>query len=179
MHMPSRKQNAMPPDADDISRLLSIAAFSLLAVAALHDLGFRTLPDTVSMALLGCGLGIHILAGDLGMALLATVAVFAFALVTWSRNWLGGGDAKLLGATALAVPLAGIPTLLLGTALAGGILALGFLALRPLVPAIPGPRPAALLARALRAEAWRIRRRGPLPYAVAIATGGVASLLNG
>jgi prepilin peptidase CpaA len=68
---------------------------------------------------------------------------------------------------------------LLGTGLAGGALALGFLGLRPFVPAAPGPRPAVLLARVLRAEGWRIRRRGPLPYAVAIAIAGAASLLSG
>jgi prepilin peptidase CpaA len=34
-----------------------------------------------------------------------------------------------------------------------------------------------LLARALRVEQWRIRRGGPLPYACAIAAGGLFILL--
>ena len=44
------------------------------------------------------------------------------------------------------------------------------------VPALA--RPGALPARALRAEAWRIRRRGPLPYGVAIALGTFFTLLG-
>jgi len=160
-------------------RALTLASLSLLAFAALHDVGFRTLPDTVSVALLGCGIVGHLGTGDLGLACAAACAVFVLALLPWWAGALGGGDVKLLGAAALAVPLPAIPTLLIGTALAGGVLALGFLALRPFVPARPGHRPAILLARALRAEAWRIRRRGPLPYAVAIATGGAIALLTG
>jgi prepilin peptidase CpaA len=34
-----------------------------------------------------------------------------------------------------------------------------------------------LLARALRVERWRIHRGGPLPYACAIAAGGLFILL--
>jgi prepilin peptidase CpaA len=164
---------------DLLHRVPTFAALGLLTIAALHDLGFRTLPDTISVALLGCGTVLHLAVGDLGLAMLAALTVFALTLLLWRAGTLGGGDAKLLGATTLAVPFSAIPMLLLCTALAGGVLALGFLALRPVVPSAPGRRPAALLARVLRAEAWRIRRRGPLPYAAAIATGGAVSLLSG
>jgi prepilin peptidase CpaA len=34
-----------------------------------------------------------------------------------------------------------------------------------------------LVRRVLRAEAWRINRRGPLPYAFAIAGGAILTLL--
>jgi prepilin peptidase CpaA len=154
-------------------------ALGLLAIAALHDVGFRTLPDTVSIALAACGIALHLTDRDLGAAVLTAFAVFVLASLARLARLLGGGDVKLLGATAFAVPLAAVPLLLIGTVLAGGLLALGFLGLQPFVPAIAGPRPVALLARVLRVEAWRIRRRGPLPYGVAIATGGAVSLLNG
>jgi prepilin peptidase CpaA len=165
--------------ADAMNRLLTVGACGLLAVAALHDVSFRTVPNTVPVALLGYGVVVHLGGGDLGLSALAAAAVFASSVLAWWAGALGGGDAKLLGAAALAVPLATVPLLLLGTALAGGVLALGFIALRPFVPTRPGRRPAVLLGRVLRAEGWRIRRRGPLPYAVAIAAGGAVSLLNG
>jgi len=157
---------------------LTFGTVGLLTAAALHDIGFRTLPDALSVALALCGLGLHVVLGDLVLALPVALAVFGAALLVWRAGALGGGDVKLLGAASLAVPLSAVPSLLLGTVLSGGVLALGFLALRPFVPAAPGRRPTPLLARVLRAEAWRIRRRGPLPYAVAIATGGIVSLLN-
>jgi prepilin peptidase CpaA len=46
---------------------------------------------------------------------------------------------------------------------------------------VPEPRLAPggpLLRRVLAVEARRVRRRGPLPYAVAIAIGGTLVLLN-
>jgi prepilin peptidase CpaA len=164
---------------DVLGSMPTIAALGVLAAAALCDIGFRTLPDTFSAVLLVCGGVVHFATGDLGPAMFATMAVAAAATLAWRAGALGGGDVKLLAATTLVVPLACIPTLLLGTALAGGVLALGFIALRPFVPAVAPPRPSGLLARVLRAEAWRIRRGGPLPYAVAIAVGGAVSLLNG
>jgi prepilin peptidase CpaA len=157
----------------------SVTAFGLLVYAALHDLGVRTIPNTVSLALAICGLVLHLHAGDLGQALLGAVAVFLLALAAWWVHALGGGDVKLFGATALMLPLSAVPLFLLSTSLWGGVLALGFLALRPFMNARHGARPATLPGRMLRAEAWRIRRRGPLPYAVAIAAGGATSLLAG
>src|SRR4051794_17951629 len=138
---------------DVLSRLPAMVALGVLAAAALHDIGFRTLPDTLSVILLACGAVVHIAAGDIAPAALAAIVVFAAAALAWRVGALGGGDVKLLGATAFVVPLAGVPTLLLGTALAGGVLALGFLALRPFVPANSSPRPSGLLARVLRTEA--------------------------
>jgi len=169
----------MIPPIEFMNSITATAACVLLAVAAMHDVGFRTLPDSVSVGLVGCGVATHLSGGDLGRAALAASAVFALAVLAWWAGALGGGDAKLLGSTALAVPLSSVPAFVLDTALAGGVLALGFLSLRPFVPAARGSRPATLLGRVLRAEAWRIRRRGPLPYAVAIAAGGAVSLLNG
>jgi prepilin peptidase CpaA len=164
--------------ADPFHPALTVATICLLIAAALHDLAARTLPDGLSVALAACGLSFHFLRGDLLPALLVALTVFAVALLPWRAGALGGGDVKLLSASALAVALPSVPSLLIGTVLGGGILALVFLALHPFVPASPGRRPAGLLARILRVEAWRIRRRGPLPYAVAIAGGGIVSLLN-
>jgi prepilin peptidase CpaA len=66
-------------------------------------------------------------------------------------------------------------------ALAGGVLSLVYLALGHLIPAPVQLRPVGrlvgLLSRAMRLERWRLSRGGPLPYAVAIAAGGLFVLL--
>ena len=169
----------MVPAIDLIGHVVTGVMLGLLAIAAAHDVCFRTLPDKISIGLACCGAAEHVVVGDIGRAVLAAAAVFFVSTVAWRFGVFGGGDAKLLGAATLAVPLAAIPNLLLDTALAGGILALAFLALRPFVPSRAGHRPNGLFQRILRAEAWRIRHRGPLPYAVAIAAGGATSLLGG
>lgn len=158
---------------------LAMASAGLLAAAALHDIGFRTLPDTVALALLGCGVVAHLTTGDLPAALLAAVAIFLVTLLPWRWGAFGGGDVKLLAATALAVPFGALPQLLLTTAIAGGLLAMAVLVVRPFVPATHGPRPHFLLARVMRVEGWRIRRAASVPYGVAIAAGGAAALLSG
>ena len=53
MRSPPMTKNAAIVTADLLHRVPTITVFGLLAVAALHDIGFRTLPDTVSIALLG------------------------------------------------------------------------------------------------------------------------------
>jgi prepilin peptidase CpaA len=43
---------------------------------------------------------------------------------------------------------------------------------------VPAPRPGrphSLIARIAKAEAWRLRRRGPLPYGAAIAAGALVA----
>jgi prepilin peptidase CpaA len=115
--------------------------------------------------------------GSLIAGLGAAIIVFAIANFCWSRGWVGGGDVKLLGATAFAVPPAAVPTLVFVMGMAGGLLSLFYLSARRLIPAPSATRPHSLIARALRAERWRIRRGGPLPYACAIAAGGLFVLI--
>src|SRR3954466_11583390 len=76
------KQNAMA-NLDVLSSMPTIAALGMLAAAALCDIGFRTLPDTFSAALLACGGVVHFAAGDLGPAVVATLAVAAVAMLVW------------------------------------------------------------------------------------------------
>jgi len=91
---------------------------------------------------------------------------------------MGGGDVKLLGAAALLVPPGSTPALVMDVCLSGGVLSLVFLAARRRV-AVPGRLcPRGLLARAVRIERWRLRRGGPLPYAVAIACGAIIVIVQ-
>ncbi len=153
--------------------LLLIGA-ALLAFAALHDIGFRTVPNLVSAALLALGLVLRVMGGDLGTALLCGLAVFAVTYVFWRFGWMGGADVKLLAAASVFVPPMTVPTLIVGTSLAGGVLALIYIVGSRVAPRpIPATaRQDGLLRRALRCELRRLRRRGPLPYATAIAAGG-------
>jgi prepilin peptidase CpaA len=161
--------------------ILLLASLALVA-ASLHDIAARTIPNRLCLALACLGLLARALAGDLLPGLLAAGLVFLLALLAWRCRVMGGGDVKLLAACALLPPPAAVPSLVLAVALAGGLLALAYVALPLLLPApAPAPaltRPIALAARALRAEAWRIRRRGPLPYGVAIALGTFFTLLG-
>ena len=55
------------------------------------------------------------------LGLLAGLLVFLAGAFCWRRGWLGGGDVKLLAATAVLVPPSLVVNLLLDVALAGGV----------------------------------------------------------
>ena len=86
---------------------------------------------------------------------------------------------KLLAATTLLASPGQVLNLLLAVSFAGGLLsAIYLLLIRMRLPLMQaGSR--APLRRVIRAERWRIRRGGPLPYACAISAGGLLTLLGG
>lgn len=148
----------------------------LLLGAALHDIAVRTVPNCVSAALVVLGLIARLLAGDLPVGLAVAAAVFAVAAVLWFLRLMGGADTKLLGAVALVAPPERVLDVMLMTAVCGGILALFYLAVSRVVTRPVAGRPGTVLGRLVKAEQWRLSRRGPLPYAVAIAGGSLISL---
>lgn len=148
----------------------------LLFGAALHDVAVRTVPNCIAVLLALLGLACRLLGGDVGIGVALAFAVFAAAALLWLRGYMGGGDAKLLGAIALVAPPARIPELLLTTALCGGGLAMFYLLMSYLVARPAGGMRRTVLGRLAKAEQWRLSRRGPLPYATAIAGGGIISL---
>jgi len=151
----------------------------LLVAAALHDTATRTIPDWISVAILFAGLISHLVLGGVLAGIGVGLVVFACMFLLWLGQFVGGGDVKLAAATAAAIPASSALTFVLAVALAGGAVALLYLVLSLVVrrPA-PGPR-GGLLARVCKAEAWRISRRGPIPYAAAIAAGGLFVLVPG
>lgn len=157
-----------------------LVAVPLLCFAAARDIATRLIPDGVSIAILVVGLGSRMVEGwsaalvSLGVA----VALFFLLMLLSMRGFLGGGDAKLMGAMAAGLAPDQTWTFIVATVMAGGVLGLAYLAGRRMVPEaglVPG---GPMLRRVLAVEARRIRRRGPLPYAVAIAAGGVFLLLS-
>jgi prepilin peptidase CpaA len=157
-----------------VATAISIA---LLLSAALHDVAARTVPNGLALALAATGLAARVIDRNLVPGLMIGLIVFIVAAVCWRRGWMGGGDVKLMGAAAIAVQPADVVTFVVVMSLAGAILALIYLGGRMLPAERPGPRPTALPARAMRAERWRLHRGGPLPYACAIAAGGVFVLI--
>ena len=160
-----------------ISPALLLAGAGFLFFAALHDIATRTVPNGASMLLALVGLGARIMDGTFVIGLAVAATVFAIAAFLWRRGWMGGGDVKLLGASAFLVPPSRILTFIVATSLAGSLCAALYLVAgriaratrKAALPAIP--RQTGFFSRALRAELWRMRRGGPLPYACAIAAG--------
>ncbi len=160
--------------------LFQVVAIPLLCFAAARDIATRLIPDSISIAIVVAGVATRLFDGwaAAGTSLLAGVVMFALLLPLAVRGWLGGGDVKLMSAMATGLSLGDTWTFVVATVFAGGILGVGYIVARHVVPQ---PRPAGgatLLRRIMTVEAWRVRRRGPLPYAVAIAVGGILVLLS-
>lgn len=154
-----------------LTPVLKTAIAGLVLLAAMRDIMTRTVSNWIplTMAVLCTALAAveHRLIFGLGFGL----AVFVICFVFWNRGWMGGADVKLLGAAAIAVAPMDVEAFLLGVTLFGGLLSAAYLTGGRILPRPASKRPSALISRVLRVEAWRIRHRGPLPYACAIAAG--------
>jgi len=151
-----------------------------LLLVAWRDVVTRTIPDALSIVIAGLGVTLRATAGG-GPLLTSTatgVAVFLLLLPLAARGLLGGGDVKLAAAVALGLPPTAVWDFIFATVLAGGVLGLAYLAGPALAPRMRPAAGAGPLARILAVEAWRMRRRGPLPYGVAIAMGAILVLLR-
>ncbi|MGK7869788.1 prepilin peptidase [Falsiroseomonas sp. E2-1-a20] len=158
-----------------MTALAEILVVLLLLLVAWRDVLTRTLPDlaAVAIGLLGIGLRAPLGVSPLLLSLAVTALLFLVLLALAMRGWLGGGDVKLASALALGLAPSATLDFVLATALAGGLLGLGYMAgpglARCRVPALGGRG----FRRVAAVEVRRLRRGGPLPYAVAIAAGGI------
>jgi prepilin peptidase CpaA len=159
-----------------VSVLTVLAVFVLLAASA-RDIICRSVPNWMAIVLAGLGIAARCVDSHLLMGTISGAAVFLGAAICWRRGWLGGADVKLLAGSAIVVPPGQVSLFLTAMALAGALHALAYLLLGIV---LPHPRYVAEgnpFARVLRAEAWRISRRGPLPYVCAITAGFLFVLL--
>ncbi len=106
-----------------------------LAIAAFSDLLTMTIPNRVSAILLATFIVVAPLAGlsltAIGLHLLAGVAVFGVCFGLFAVNVMGGGDAKLLTASAVWFGLTpALVSYLMYVSIFGGVLTLILLALR-------------------------------------------------
>ncbi|YCI02204.1 prepilin peptidase [Ensifer sp. D2-11] len=142
-----------------------------LAFAALTDLFTMTIPNRVSAILLGAFAIVAPLAGldvvQICLHIVAAVVVFTICFCLFATNVMGGGDAKLLTASAIWFGFnASLPVFLVYVSIFGGILTCAILFLRKqentiLATGIPVPH---LLLTAKK-----------IPYGIAIALGGLAA----
>jgi prepilin peptidase CpaA len=142
---------------------------SLLLLAAAYDLTTMTIPNWISGILavsfftLALGFGLSLV--DLALSVAIASVVLLFGLIMFKFGWIGGGDAKLMTATALWMGWSQTPAFLLGMCLAGGALTLILLAVRN----IPLPGSVAKIA-------WVGRLHDAdegVPYGIAISLAGV------
>ncbi len=139
-----------------------------LAFAAFSDLFTMTIPNRVSAILLATFVVVAPASGmdlsTIGLHLAAGALVFAVSFVLFSLNTMGGGDAKLLTASAVWFGLdASLLDYLLLVSVCGGLLAVVILVLRG--------QHALLQAYGLRLPAT-FEAKNKIPYGIAIAIGG-------
>ena len=137
------------------------AYLALLAVAAVQDAVSLRIANLITVSILAvAGIALAVSApADWWQHLVSFAAVLLVGLLLFSRSWMGGGDVKLMAASALAFDLRGLLLFFVITTFAGGLLAMLFV----------GPK-------LLRGHSPGAKRRN-LPYGVAIALGAALTLL--
>ena len=142
----------------------------LMAFAALADLFTMTIPNRVSLLLIGAYFALalylrepwEVVAMHASCGLLMLIVTF----MMFSLRWIGGGDAKLVAATALWLGWGALFEYGLVASLIGGVLTLAIMALRS---------PERLPPRLLSFEFVRrlAEKNGGVPYGIALALAGL------
>jgi len=160
--------------------LILLAVFPLLVVvAAVKDATSYTIPNWISLALLGAFVPAAAVAwnAQVPLAVIATCVGIGFAallagMAMFAFGWIGGGDAKLLAASALWLGLEGLAPFLFWTTIAGGMLSAMLLVARRYGAEFVGDA----------APAWVLRLldlKAAVPYGVAIAFGALMAFPYG
>ena len=155
--------------------VLSIALLLFAAAllwAAAYDVATLTIPNEISVGVLATFIGAALAAqlswAEVALHLGAGLLLLIIGMLMFARGWLGGGDAKLMAATALWIGWTDLGTLIVWVTLTGGALAMLLLMFRR-VP-LPAPLMNAPWLTQLHAETKGV------PYAVAIAAGALITL---
>lgn len=152
--------------------LFALAYPACLMAAAMTDLVGMTIPNrlTIGMALAFIpaafcqSMGLETWGVHLGLGLAGLI----IGMVLFALRLMGGGDAKLIAATALWLGWDGIPAFLIYTALAGGVLTLLLLGARQVLVVATPKMPPWL--------AQHMAPKGDIPYGIAICAGGLAAI---
>src|SRR5258708_538533 len=164
---------------DWIAPTASFLEILLLLHVATIDIATRLIRNEICLVLALLGI-VGQLASPVQVAesLIAATILLLLLLVVYQRRLIGGGDVKLLVALAIGLPPTGVIQLLTITALAGGVLALVHLVMRQLPYPNLAPAGSSLVRRVYAVERWRHLRHAPLPFGVAIACGGIWTILS-
>jgi prepilin peptidase CpaA len=159
--------------------IASIFEIVLLLYVATIDVATRLIRNEICLALAVLGIvGQMVSPMHLVESAIVAAILFLLLLFVYTRGWMGGGDVKLLVALAIGLPLTGVIQLLTVTALAGGVLAMMHLVMRQLPQPKLAPAGSSFARRVYAVERWRHLRHAPLPYGVAIAFGGIWTILS-
>lgn len=141
-----------------------------MLLAAFFDIGTLKIPNwltgTLALAFFPVALLLGLPLADMGAHVAAGLAVLLLGMAAFARNYMGGGDAKLMAAAALWIDWQHLLAFALIAALAGGALAIAISLFRRL------PLPGVLVR-----QAWLMRlhdRDEGIPYAVALAAAALA-----
>ena len=149
---------------------LPVFAFPLLMiVAAVKDLATMTIPNWISLGLIGAFLVIApftLPPAEMGVHLLVGVGALAIGFTMFALGWVGGGDAKLLAGAALWAGWGALPEFLIWTGIAGGVFSVVLIGARRAVVLLPVAVGRGPLGRLLEPE-------GDMPYGVALCVGGL------
>ena len=155
-----------------IATLLLAALLLLLGAAAVQDVYQLRISNAFPVAILLL-FPVYALVKGVDATIWQNVAVFvavlALGILAFGAHWLGGGDVKLLAATAFWFDISGAAWLIGGIAMLGAAIALLFIFFRRVIPE-------RLL---LRSGMVSLKRRGPIPYGLGIAGGAIAAVLMG
>lgn len=159
--------------------IASVLEILLLLYVATIDVATRLIRNEICLTLALLGIVSQLPSPmQVAQSLIAAAILFLLLLVIYTRGSIGGGDVKLLLALAVGLPLMGVVQLLTITALAGGVLALAHLVMRNLPYPRLAPAGSSFARRVYAVERWRNLRHAPLPYGVAIACGGIWTILS-
>lgn len=144
--------------------LLLLVFPALMALAGAYDLLTMTIPNKISLALVGAFLCLAPFAGFgwevIGFHAALGVAMLAVTIAMFAMGWIGGGDAKTFAAASLWMGPAHILEFALIAAVCGGALTLAILTLRN----VPLPE-------GLAGQAWLKRLHqadNGVPYGIAL-----------
>jgi prepilin peptidase CpaA len=157
------------------------AAVVIFVIVAYQDVRTRRIPNALSLAIAALGLARIALAAevmDAGYTLAAAAIIFAITLALFQRRVIGGGDAKILPATALLIGYQELLGFLFLMSLCGGALALATLAAERLDLSFGRFRRGTHVSSTGQSEGGRLAPKGStVPYGVAVATAGVITLI--
>jgi prepilin peptidase CpaA len=156
-------------------------AVSVCAIVAYQDVRTRRIPNVLSLAMATVGLVRIAFAQDAaagGYTVTAGVVVFAVTFALFRCGVIGGGDAKLIPATALVVGYGEVLEFLFLMSLCGGALAVVTIAADKLKPSLRRLRgPAALCSTAVIDHLGVASKASTVPYGFAVAVAGVMTLI--
>jgi prepilin peptidase CpaA len=159
-----------------LQALILLLGMGLFTVVAYGDVRARRIPNALVLGVAALGLFRLIVAADAITAvytLTAAAAVFAAAFLLFWRGYLGGGDVKLMAATALLVGYHDLCGFLLVMSVCGALVALAVFTADKLGW---GPLPNSAELSPAQQEDREKLARVTVPYGVAIAAAGVLIL---